>query len=83
MTASLQELYEATEPEGGKGEEPPIEKTAAPNSKVEAPGGDAEMVMKSLDDFLTTRRILRIADNAIGSALESVNKKIKERSQTK
>lgn len=83
LTASLQELYEATEPEGGKGEEPPIEKNAAPNEKVEAPGGDAELVMKSLDDFLATRRVLRIADNAIGSALESVNKKIKERSQTK
>lgn len=83
LTANLQELYDATEPEGGKGEEPPIEKNAAPNEKVEAPGGDAELVMRSLDDFLATRRVLRIADNAIGSALESVNKKIKERNQTK
>lgn len=68
--SALQELLEATEPEDGKQLE-----------KVEETGGDFEQTMKSLNDFLAARSFLRSVDNAVGSALESMNKKIRERSK--
>jgi len=42
-----------------------------------------EKLLKGLDDYLALRSVLRSVDNAIGGALEDVNKSIREKSQSK
>jgi len=43
----------------------------------------SEKLLKGLDDYLVIRQVLRSVDNAIGGALENVNKSIREKSQKK
>ena len=64
--------------EPGKGEVPQLEKTEAPQIKVETPQPGVAPGIKSLDDWLSVRDILRTVETAARGALGAANQKIKE-----
>lgn len=88
--AALEELLTATEPQGDESKSAPEEgegKVEPEPSKVEAEekqrskAARFETEMKSLDDFVAVRRVLRTVDNVIGDSLVRINQRIRERSQ--
>lgn len=83
-TAALGEVLAAVTSDDEKNSEPgtgevlPLEKTAAPQTKVETPQPGEAPELKSLDDWLAVRDILRSVETAARSALGAANLKIKE-----